>query len=149
MELSLKLSIASLIISIGTAVFEYFYNKKINSINIDAIYFNEIYKDYLIKDIPESRLKIRLTRKGHISGIDNFLDVLREIRKKSLFFKYKDENFYRELTTMIQNLEDELVMVDDELDTITYNQFILSVDCKIDGIYKLILDAMQGRNGWL
>ena len=124
-------------------------NKKINSINIDAIYFNEIYKDYLIKDIPESRLKIRLTRKGHISGIDDFLDVLREIRKKSLFFKYKDENFYRELITMIQNLEDELVMVDDELDTITYNQFILSVDCKIDGIYKLILDAMQGRNGWL
>lgn len=149
MELSLKLSIASLIISIGTVVFEYFYNKRINSINIDATYFNEIYKDYLINIIPESRVKISLTGNGRISGVDDFLDVLREMRKKSLFFKYKDDIFYKELIAKIQGLEDELVMVEDELENSTYNQFVVRIDYKIDSIYKFILDTMQGKPYWI
>lgn len=149
MELSLKLSIASLIISICTVVFEYFYNKRINSINIDATYFNEIYKDYLINIIPESRVKISLTGSGRISGVDDFLDVLREMRKKSLFFKYKDDIFYKELIAKIQGLEDELVMVEDELENSTYNQFVVRIDYKIDSIYKFILDTMQGKPYWI
>lgn len=149
MELSLKLSIASLIISICTVVFEYFYNKRINSINIDATYFNEIYKDYLINIIPESRVKISLTGSGRISGVDDFLDVLRKMRKKSLFFKYKDDIFYKELIAKIQGLEDELVMVEDELENSTYNQFVVRIDYKIDSIYKFILDTMQGKPYWI
>lgn len=145
MNISLKISILSLIISIGTVFFEYFFNKKINSINLDAEYFNDIFKDFLIEHIPEKRAKVQRTSSGNIIGIDPFLDLLRKIRKKSLFFKFKDREFYNELLSTIQELEDELVLIESPIDIDEYNKHMLIVDSKINSFYDVVLYATRGK----
>ena len=99
------LSIIAIFISIGVPVFEYFYNKKINDINIDAHYFDAVYEEYLLRKIPDFRIKIERKDNGEMVGIDGFISLLRDMRKRSLYFKFAKEDFYDEIHSLLQNLK--------------------------------------------
>lgn len=78
------LSIIAILISIGVPLFEHFSNRRINNINIDSHYYTVVYEKYLLIDIPENRMRIERLRSGKVEGREEFLEMLRNIRKKSL-----------------------------------------------------------------
>ncbi|MBS6519074.1 MAG: hypothetical protein KH359_00020 [Clostridiales bacterium] len=142
---STTLSVIAIVISIGVPVFEYFYNRSFTNVNLDAQYFDAVYKDYLLVKIPEVRLKIQRNSAGEVLGIDEFVELLREIRKKSLYFKFAHEEFYMEVLEAIQKLEDELVLVSTKLTNEEFGEFQHKIDVKVHDIYSCINDASHGR----
>mgnify|MGYP004465506859 CR=1 FL=1 len=139
------LSIIAIIISIGVPAIEYYKDKKINSINIDIQYYDKVYSEYLLERIPECRLKIEQKYDGTILGVDQFIELLREMRKKSLYFKFANEEFYYEFRRLVQALEDELVLISDKVDKENYRLFRKSIDGKIYQIYECIHKAAHGK----
>lgn len=143
---SYTLSVIAIIISIGTPVFEYLYNRRVNDINIAAHYFDAVYEEYLLVRIPNCRIKIERKSNGEVSGIDEFIELLREIRKKSLYFKFTKEDFYKEVYALIQELEDELVTLEEQVDNEKYKKFQISMDSKIRDIYECIDKTAHSKN---
>ena len=146
MDISLYISVLALIISIGVPFFEYIYNKSFNNINIEVSYYDEIYKDYLINKIPISRMKIQLSSQGEVLGIDQFLDLLREIRRNSLYFKFRNIEFYSEIFSLIQRLEDELVVAEAKMSVAQYNKLSVRIDSMINDIYEEIITTSRGKS---
>lgn len=139
-------SVIALIISIGVPLVEHFSNKRINSISIDSHYYNEIYEQYLLVEIPEKRLKLERKPTGDVVGCTEFLDMLRDIRKKSLCFKFVNEDFYKILYVHIQNLEDELTMMPEKMDEEEFIADLRKIDGIIYDIYVCINDASHGKS---
>lgn len=52
------LSIIAIIISIGVAITESKRELRMNRLNIEAEYFSQIYKDFLIEKIPKARRRL-------------------------------------------------------------------------------------------
>ncbi len=140
------LSIIAILISIGVPLFEHFSNRRINNINIDSHYYTVVYEKYLLIDIPENRMRIERLRSGKVEGREEFLEMLRNIRKKSLCFKFVNEDFYKILYGHIQNLEDEIIMLPDNVSEEAYVQFIRKIDGIIYDIYVCINNASHGNS---
>lgn len=139
------LSVLAIFISIGVPVFEHFSNKRINSININSQYYSTVYEKYMLVEIPEHRLKLERTRAGIVKGCDEFITLLREIRKRSLCFRFVNEDFYKELIKCLQDLEDVLTLLPSNVNEDEFNTFIRKVDGLICDIYLCINEASQGR----
>ena len=96
--------------------------------------------------IPEFRMKIERTNDGNVYGINEFIELLREIRKKSLYFKFANEDFYKELYKLLQDMEDEFVLLEDRLNDSEFAQFQMKIEPMIYELYKCIHDASHGKN---
>lgn len=106
---ALIVSIVAAIIALAVAFIQHKREHRINQTNLESVYFNEIYKEYLIKRIPNSRKYIHIDMNGVLKDTDKIRDELNNIRQDSLYYLYNDETFYNELKKKCQNLEDYLV----------------------------------------
>lgn len=145
LNIELVLSIIAIIISLVAIAFEFFGNQRINRVNLRSTYYEEIYNGFLVTKIPEARNKL-IYNNNRISNTDELIDVLNDMRRKSLFFKYQDEKFYKKICDLLQNLEDKLVTDGDKsLDSDEYCSFTKAVKESIDKIYKTIFDRYTGK----
>ena len=145
LNIELVLSIIAIIISLVAIAFEFFGNQRINRVNLRSTYYEEIYNGFLVTKIPEARNKL-IYNNNRISNTDELIDVLNDMRRKSLFFKYQDEKFYKKICDLLQNLEDKLVTHGDKsLDSDEYCSFTKAVKESIDKIYKTIFDRYTGK----
>lgn len=107
--ISLILSTIAIIVSIVTAFFQSRQEDRISQASIRAENCSSIFNNYLIKLIPEARRELRFDELGKLKNGDNLCTVLQNMLFGALFYKYDDENFYKELKESVQKLEDELV----------------------------------------
>lgn len=143
-NIELILALIAIIISISTAFFEFVWNTKINKINLEADFIKDIYIDYLMIKIPEARNIIHYSNEI-LSQTDNLVDVLNDIRRSSLFFKYKDKEFYKKLCEKLQNLEDNLVIKTGHISADDFAEFTNDLNDKIEEIYKIIIKKYIGK----
>ena len=139
------MSILALCISIAVAMGEYFYTKRFNRINLDAQYYDEIYKEFLMVELPKARMNLQRLSDGEIIGTNEMRKVLRSMRKKSICFKYYNEKFYKKMVDLLQKLEDQLVLIDEKVDLKEYIGFKLKVEKLMREIYNCIAKASHGR----
>lgn len=144
LNLELFLSILAIIISIGSLFFEYFWNQKINRTNLEADFFKNIYGEYLMKEIPEARQFFHYNN-HELSGTDDLIEVLNKIRQSSLFYKYKDKDYYNVLCNKLQDLEDKLVKKTGKISDDDYADFIQEVNNDIETIYDIIMKKYIGK----
>lgn len=137
------ISIIALIVALVTAIFSYVQNKKINKISIEANMLLDVYKEYLLDDIPKARRYIHYSNKNILSGTSNLVDVLNEIRRSSLFFMYKNPDFYKKLCNALQGLEDKLIEKEGFLSVDDFSKFDDEVDKSIKVIYDLIMKEIR------
>jgi hypothetical protein len=135
----------AIMISVFAVFFEYYWSQKINRTNLEADFFKDIYGDYLMKELPEAR-RVILYSNHVISDTDDLIDVLNEIRRSSLFYKYKDKDFYEKLCNQLQELENKLVndtgkVIEDE----HYVEFTKAVNQDIEHIYDTIMNKYIGK----
>lgn len=141
------ISVIALIASIIVAVVQYKSNIRINHINLEAIYFNDIYKDYLIKKLPKSRSLLHIDSGGKLLYINDLVIDLQQMRKDSLYYLYKDKAYYTELKKSLQKLEDFLV--EQSANTIPheeYANFHYKIEEDLREIYSLITNKFLGVN---
>jgi hypothetical protein len=143
-KVAFYISIIAIIISVGVPIFEFLYNKKINKINLISEYFKEIYGEFLIKRVPLARQYIHFNGR-ELSGTDKLLDVFREMRESSLYFKYNDKEFYGNLKGKIQAIEDCLVTKTGIMNSDEYAEFYNTFEKELGMIYECISDGYLGK----
>lgn len=102
----------------------------------------DVYKEYIITEIPNARIYIHYNNEK-LSDIDKLVDVLRNIRKRSLFFRYKDKDFYLKLKRKLLFIEDMLIETEGYLSNDDFCKFESDLDKKISDIYDLILTKIS------
>lgn len=144
-SLELILSTIAIVISLLAIAFEFFGNQRINRINLEAKFYEDIFDDFLVDKLPNARNKL-VYNNNIISGADTLIDVLNELRRKSIFFKYRDVKFYDELVELLHNFEDELVRKSDKhLDSDEYCKFTEYVKSTMEKIYFVIITKYTGK----
>lgn len=140
------LAILSLLISIAVAIFQYNQQKSIHRASLNAKYHDEIFLRHLIHGIPETRKYIRFDNETcKLVDTDKFTDELNGMLVEALYYKYKDNEFYRELKRSIQEIEDYTMKCgnkrfEQEEQSEVYN----TIQEKLENMYKLINDQYLG-----
>lgn len=133
------------IIAILISVVSLFYSNRHNKINLESKYADDIFKEYILKKIPETRNKI--THNGEkLNGTDDLIEVLNSLRKDSLYYSFHNKKFYEQLKKETQELEDILVESGNKLySNDDFRSFLDSIEKHMTNIYKLIHDNYLGK----
>lgn len=83
---ALIISIISLIATTIIGVYELKSNREINDITLEADFFDFLYKDLMIKQIPACRAKLLFDQNNKLTGADDLIDAISEMRKKINIF---------------------------------------------------------------
>ena len=100
----------------------------------------------MIEKIPKARRRLHFEL-NKLIGIEQLIDVIKEMRERSLYFYYRDFNFYEGLQKRLQTTEDYLMEKVNE-GIITDNRqeiFFKQVNTYIESIYGWIAEAHFGE----
>lgn len=142
--IAIVVSICALLVSILSPAFEFYWNKKMNVQNLTAEYFREIYGKIIYEDIPINREYIHFDG-NELSGTENLIDTLRTIRGRSVYFKIANNNFYNNLISHLQGLEDYLVQTPNQMTSSQFANFHKKVDEYLEKIYSDISNGYLGK----
>lgn len=126
------ISVLSLVITILSLIMQ----KRQNITNLQAIYFEEIFKEYFMSKIPDKLRLLSFDDNGKLSKtyrdiINVFLDMVID----SAYFAYAKKDFYDELQQKTKDLEEKLILM--------ANNEILEVEKQNAFIYSVHEDAMD------
>lgn len=144
---SLVISIISLLISTGLAIYKIYDTKKMDKAKMETEYFDSLYKDYLLIKLPKARAKMLFGQDYKLIGSQELTQLLNDIRQDSLYFMYSDSIFYNDLKCQLQNLEDYIVSHEDKsLIAEEQTEFLSNIQKKLTNIYELMLKKHNGKN---
>lgn len=131
-------SIFALIISVCVAVVEYQSNKRLKRIDVSTGYYDEVFKEFLLRNIPDSMVNMSFDAIHKKLNAVLLKKALKDIRKKIYFLKFHNPDVYQMLYQKIQDLEDYLVLHINVNDNIEYVQLSFEIQTKLTDIYKYI-----------
>ncbi len=137
------LSIIAILVSIISFICTFYQANKHNTINLKSRFYEKIFDEYLTEKIPEAMRKIYYDNNtNRLSDADNIRQVLSDLKKECLFFKYSDQKFYKSLIKLINDLEQEISnkLNNPESDNQAQSENILKIGNKVGKIYKYILN---------
>ncbi len=137
MDVSDVLALIAIIISFGCVVYEVYSSKKINKINLENKYYEKIFDDILLYDIPKAR-EYLIFIGNKLEGTKKLQGILVTLRKKSIFFKYNNLDFYKQICEMAMEIEDYLLNSEGNMTKEEYGEFVIKLDKKIEDLYTLI-----------
>jgi hypothetical protein len=143
---ALVLSIVSIIVTIIFTIYELVENRKINDITLEAEYFDFLFKELLLKQIPLSRVRLVFDGNGKLTGADDLIEVLSSMRKNSIYFQYTNPKFYKKLKKQLQGIEDLLEeTVDKKLIAEDQTIFFNELKEKMEFLYNLMRKKYLGK----
>lgn len=143
-NVELILSIIAIIISVVSIIMQRKNSKDSVRVSLEADYYLNIYKEYLMEKIPKACQVIRFSDEK-LLDVDSLIDELNNMRRASLFFKYYDEKFYEEIYDALQNLENKLVSKSGDMSNENYAKFIPELNQDITSIYDIINSRYLGK----
>ena len=139
MDVSDVLSIIAIVVSFGCVIYEAYNSKRINKINLENKYYEKIFDDYILYEIPEARKYFFYSKdSGKFEGTKKLQGVLVDLMKNSLFFYYKDREFYNQLKSTISEIEEYLMDSEGDMTPQKHSEFESEIDKKIEDLYTLI-----------
>jgi hypothetical protein len=144
-NISVIVSIISILMSLSTAYFQRRLSKKSQKISLESIYYKEIYWKYLVGKIPDAREYVQFANSTkEVTDTDRIEEVLIDMRRDSLFFKFTDLNFYDSILFEITNIENKYVTADKMIYE-KYIDFEKEVDSLLNEVYDMILSKYLGE----
>lgn len=140
------IAIAALVVSIISALFTILLgiitlhqNKRINTTNLEAKHFEEIFTKYIVKQIPEAVEEIEFVNgslRYYQHLVDNLLDMICECK----YYAYAKHDFYTALQQCCMDLEDKLLdqAQNKELNPDKQAEFIYHIHEDLEAIIKMI-----------
>lgn len=143
---ALVVSILAVIITIINFLFQQKRETKFFRKNLDAEYFNEIYKDSFIFKIPTSRRYISFTTEGNLVGVEKLIEELTNVRAHSIYYHYNDFDYYSSLKEQVESIEDFLVLTAQKtLHGEDQNDFFNKLNTKIKKLYEINYKKYIGK----
>ncbi len=138
------LSVISVLISFWALILQ----KKLNTINLQAVFFEKIFQDYFIEKIPSAAKKLSFDNNGKLkSSYREINRTLMEMMEQCMYFYFAKREFYDELKQRCQQLEDKLIETSNEFieNRSKQSEFIHSVEEDISDIVKCINDNYSNK----
>lgn len=110
-------------------------NTSINTTNLQAKYFEDIFKSYIVDRIPETVSKLEFVDGKLNHAYRDLNNVMMEMIADSKYFAYAKKDFYDELQGMTRDLEDKLITQS--------NKESLDMDYQKKFIYEIHMDIME------
>lgn len=126
-------------IALILSVYGFRRDKKTEKRNHEFDLFRDIYQEFLVIRLPTARAKVKISRAGLVSGVDELIHELNEIRKQSIYFSYAEPQFFEELKMTLWELEDYLTLIEEPFVGEARVDFDHEVTAKLKKIYKCIL----------
>lgn len=137
-------SIIALVVSIATTVITYRQAVKSQRLSLEAEYFCQIFKKYLVTSIPTARECIHFEDEK-IANQDELCRVVNTLRKEAKYFRFTDSDFYTDLKTQLQEIEDYLVdCLNHHYDGERQAAFFAGLDRLIESLYKRVTKRYYG-----
>ncbi len=136
---ALIVSILAIVISIIVAIWQGIHENRINRTELESLYHQEIFKDYLISKIPDSRRYLKFKDDGRLDETNKLCNTLQEMVFSSLYFFYSDRAFYDGLSSACEELVDYLVQLSQQkLTKNNQDEAMEEIQSKIKAIYDHI-----------
>jgi len=119
-------------------------NEKTNQNSLNSIYHKEIFFDFLVREIPEAQRLITYNNKM-LENTEYLCEILNDMRRTSIFYKYNDKNFYNDLSYKIHELDDMIVSKSGELSHDEFSDFNTQLQKGIEEIYTITMDKYIGK----
>ena len=146
-DLSDIISIIALICSVTTFILNLRVSKMNRAADLEAVYFKEIFMNYLIKEIPINSKYIRFDN-GKLSDFNKLVGTLDKMKSESAYFGYIRKDFYKELKKLCEDLEDYLINTSNhKVESIMQADIYNEINAKIIGIYKIISENYRRFSG--
>lgn len=138
--IALVVSIVSLLVSTSLGVYELIQNKNLNRMSLESEYFDELFKKFLLVDLPKSRKKITFDANYVLVNTDELTKSLNDLRHNALYFQYTDKEFYSKLKNALRALEDYVVLSENvEMIGEDQSEFYNKMQELITDIYDVLL----------
>ena len=142
---SAVIAFCSMLISVVLFKLSYNQAKKINEISLQSNYYEKIFDEHLIKDIPNARKYIRF-QNDRLVDTEKLVNELTELRIDALYFKYTSKAFYDQLKKMTQNIEDYLMESGNKrFEPEEQAEVYQEIHRRISELYDIISKAYIGR----
>lgn len=139
------LSILAIIVSIASAMFQWYFDKRMNKINLESEYFSSLYLEHLLHKLPMARNRLNFSN-NRLIDFDALVDELNLIRRDSLYFKYVDTDFYSRAKFKLQSLEDYLINLSEKkLNSNEQKEAFKQIEVMLESIYKIFSDKYIGN----
>lgn len=124
----------------------YFRTNRMSLVTSQERYFVNIFDEFLMTKIPQNREYLRFNDQDRLTGIVEFCEVLTEIGKKSLYFKYSRPDFYSRLKNQLNRIEDYVMMSGNKtFEPDETGQFYGKINAYIEELYFMIFE--ESRRG--
>lgn len=146
-DLSLVISLFSLLVAVGVGYNQVKSDTKINSINLDAANFNAVFQKHLLFELPKAVRYVHYDINNRLTDVDKLIEELNIICQDALYYKYTKESFYTTLVNECQYFEDYLVK---NADITVFNTKEKKIECDdkrrkyLTNIYKICANAYMG-----
>lgn len=133
------------VIAIVLSIISIRKDEKYHKANANAIYFNKIFEEKIIFELPKARKLLRF-KNEQLVDTNDIIDILNAIRKDSLFFLYYKVSFYNELKEKLQQIEDYIIDTEQKLFLEIEQQAVFNnIDSLLKELYEILSDAYLGN----
>lgn len=122
-------------ISLAVSVFAIYQNRKINTTNLEAKYFEEVFREYIVHVIPECVSKLSFEDDKLNNTYKELNSIMMEMIRDARYYAYAKRDFYLELQNKIMELDDTLVTKAGEV--------VTDKDAQVKFIYSVHTDIME------
>lgn len=140
------IAVAALVVSIISALFTFLLgvitlhqNKQINTTNLEAKHFEEIFTKYIVKQIPEAVEEIEFVDNS-LCFYQHLVSILMDMICECKYYAYAKREFYKSLQQSCMDLEDKLInqAQNKEKDSDRQAEFIYHIHEDLADIIKMI-----------
>lgn len=146
-SISLVLNIIAIVLSVISLLFTQINRRKneeltlqISRQTLEAKFYESIFEEMLVTIIPGSRNKIGINN-NKLTGHSDLINNIADLKKKILYFRYRNKDFYKQLRDSCTELENYLVQANDKLDSsIDATDALSKIDQYLLDIYRIVFD---------
>lgn len=145
METSDIIALLALIIaafSFGISIYNAIVQKRINTVNLEAKYYEKIFDKYLLDIIPEKLNNLKFENKKLNKNYTELIDVMMEMIYEAKYFQFSNPLFYKELEFKIKEFEDFILKISNKYNVSTSEQLkkLNEIEEEVTKIIKFIID---------
>lgn len=145
LDCSVVISFLAIIVSVVNACYTYFQSESHNKINIRSKYFEKVFDEHLLVNLPTARRYLRFSD-GRLVDVEKLSDALNDLRQSAVYFMYANHKFYDELRDYIGQLDDYIQECGNKRYDFDQQSIVLdSIQKKMESIYDCIDKASTGR----
>lgn len=143
--ISCVLAAVAIMLSIKTWARDNEFNKKLAQKTLNQKFFEEIFFNIIITDMPKALSNLEYSRTNSNSACEDMENIIMDIFSKAMFYKYFDSDFYEKIKIILVDIDDKLVYAsDNSIDHITFENYKRQILDLIHKLYSVLKDYYSG-----